>query len=494
MFRRLPGFLLIFCIAALGGCHHTVPAVPRVVVHPSGKPLQPGESVLIQESDYIVACSCTAYAPHHQWLTPGCDAEGAINDVRVLDSPQTPPDPDSPQVSQAGPSWVRPGEAAMGAIGLMAAAKQLHALGDNTSAYDAVLHAFFQTWLVKHSQPFDNTASDPNRGGVFSEVDYSDTGARQGQAGCNTSVTAQTLCALWKYEEYLRDTGQTQAAAQWLQRAWPLASGAGDFLRRCFNARYGLVQPDTSDKDLWTGDSALSCAALWCLARWATTLHQPASMSAQDAAMASALTGGLEGMKDPGGWHDFFRLRDSAHGFTPGYGNCVDQLCFIPYEVNAIDPGEPYAREISDWWTVHMTDPTQNPQDWKYFGTHWHDYFANQPKNAALMPQNSRLYPGPGLQLAKLEWKYANRIGDAVVKKRFEQRYAWAASPQRSDLWFGVDGRQEAGVPNGFVDWRDAANPTRRAAPGERFVDTSAYFLEATLMKYWNLDTKYVPE
>lgn len=199
-------------------------------------------------------------------------------------------------------------------------------------------------------------------------------------------------------------------------------------------------------------------------------------------------------MKDHGAWHNFFRLRESKRNFAPGYGDGVDQLCFLPYEVDALNPADPFAREISDWWTQSMTDPATAPKDWKRFGTHWHLYFADHAVNAPLLADNSKLYPGPGLQLAKMEWKHAQRAHDAALKTRFEGRYEWAASPTRSHLWFGADGRQEAGVPNGLVDWRDAAHPGQTAPPSLRFIDTSAYFIETTLMKYWNKDTKYVPE
>src|SRR5947209_18519796 len=74
------------------------------------------EEALIKEADYIVNCSFTELARNGGDAQPTDDAYGALNVLRVY---------------QKGPDWVRPGEASMGAIGLMARAIQLKALGQD---------------------------------------------------------------------------------------------------------------------------------------------------------------------------------------------------------------------------------------------------------------------------------------------------------------------------------------------------------------------------
>src|SRR5947209_19550406 len=68
------------------------------------------EEALIKEADYIVNCSFTEYTHNSSEVQQADDAYGALNVLRI---------------SEKGPDWVRPGEAAVGAIGLMAAAIQL---------------------------------------------------------------------------------------------------------------------------------------------------------------------------------------------------------------------------------------------------------------------------------------------------------------------------------------------------------------------------------
>jgi hypothetical protein len=47
---------------------------------------------------------------------------------------------------------------------------------------------------------------------------------------------------------------------------------------------------------------------------------------------------------------------------------------------------------------------------------------------------------------------------------------------------------------NGFVDWRDATDPSRTGEPWSRFIDTSAYFIEVLLMHEAGIDTDYNPQ
>ena len=182
-------------------------------------------------------------------------------------------------------------------------------------------------------------------------------------------------------------------------------------------------------------------------------------------------------------------LGNNSYG-DPTYGDSIDQLTFSPYETGAVSPDD-FAKQISDWWTngdaeIKMTYETEDPSDWRYFGTHWHHYFSGSP-------ENNYIYPGPGFQLAKVEWKYGNASGDPLYSTRSNNRLVWAKSTDNSSLWWFATGEEEAGVPNGFQDWRNANNYYQTAEDWARFVDTSAYFIETLLMNEVGIDTDYNP-
>jgi len=201
-------------------------------------------------------------------------------------------------------------------------------------------------------------------------------------------------------------------------------------------------------------------------------------------------------MADSGARTGFFRYRNASGGYAPTHGDQIDQLCFLPYEAGVLDAAEASARFISDFWTlgdsgsppVRMTPYTTDTTDWRYFGTHLHHYFDTT------RPENQRLSPGAGLQLARMEWRRAVRAGDVESLERAWRRFMWAEDAARSGLWYGATGEQEAGVGNGIVDWRRMDDKSRSAQGYERFVDTSAYFIEVALMLYYGVDTSYLPE
>jgi hypothetical protein len=226
------------------------------------------------------------------------------------------------------------------------------------------------------------------------------------------------------------------------------------------------------------------------------------------AEVADSIAGGIEKhLPDRGEWSSFtnfykYLYYDSQdQKFKPTYGDSIDQLCFLPYEADVLAPTQTFCREICDWWTfgpitnktppASMTYLADNTNDWRHYGVHWHYYFDGKS-------ENSRLYPGPAFQLAKTEWKYARAAGNTTLLHRAHSRLMWAA--EKSKLWVGDGGNLEpwAGVPNGFVDWRDGTNSvvSNCVAADEwyRLVDTSAYFIEAVLMLYFGIDTKYTPD
>ncbi len=371
----------------------------------------------------------------------------------------------------------------------MAAARQLKLLGYSITTYDQVLDRFFHTWLATHKQSVNTNSLDPNFGGIYSRVYYDTTGLWRSNAAPTTAVTGQMLAAMWKYYEYNVSIGNSVVASNWLQQGWDIARSGGDFIRRMTNATYNLVRGNSGGNDLWISDSAMSAAGLRCLDAWAGAAGKIKTFDY--GAVANAIVAGLEQLKDNGSRKNFFKYRSSGSGYSPTYGDSIDQLCFLPYEAEVLDPVEPFCRSISDWWTtgsggINMTYPVADTNDWRYFGTHWHYYFSPQV-------ENGYLYPGPGLQLAKVEWKYARRTGDPVALDRARKRLQWAAGTNYSKLWFGAGNSTEANVANGLVDWRDSANFVNSAPTWQRFCDTSAYFIELVLMVYFDVNSKYIP-
>jgi hypothetical protein len=382
----------------------------------------------------------------------------------------------------------------MGVIGLMAAAKQLRALGGDVSRYDRVLDRFFRVWLLKKQQAINRNLRHPDHGGFYQRLYYGPDGRYEKHDVTNSGVTGQVIAAMWKYEEYQRATGRSWSATRWLRDAWPLARDGGDFLRRTYDFPYHLMRSNAAGTDLWVSDSTYAAMALRCLDRWALLLRKPKSFNYR--AVARRMARSLWEMRDTGKKRNFFRYRDSrSASYPPTYGDRIDQICFLPFEADVVDPGRRFARQISDWWThgsegICMTYPTADARDWRYFGTHWWYLFDASAENRQV---NNNLYPGPGLQLAKVEWKYARRTGDRVTLARAQRRLRWARGTAYSNLWLGATGMAEADVPNGVVDWRAAAHYNDKAGDWARFVDTSAYFIEVVLMLEYGVDTKYVP-
>jgi hypothetical protein len=310
-----------------------------------------------------------------------------------------------------------------------------------------------------------------------------------------TGATGQMIAAMWKFYEYRTAIGDPRGADNWLKESWPLARDGGDFIRRYYSSGQRLVRSNSRDRSFWISDSTYSVMALRCLDRWAARAGKTPEYDY--AALADNIIKGIRALKDNGVRKGFFRQRGSKQqSHKPTYGDRIDQLCFLPYEADVLDPGEPFAKAISDWWTngspgIRMTFQTNNPTDWRYYGTRWRHYLRDPAANRREYPN---LYPGPGLQLAKVEWKHARRTGDPVTLKRARQRLEWARGTAHSSLWLGADGRDEADVPGGLVDWRDSNNYAHKAEDWSRFVDTSAYFIEVVLMLHYGVDTKYVPD
>jgi hypothetical protein len=207
--------------------------------------------------------------------------------------------------------------------------------------------------------------------------------------------------------------------------------------------------------------------------------------------MADSIGEGIQSLKDNSARKNFFRYRTAPDRYRPTYGDRIDQICFLPYEADVLDAGDPFARTVSDWWTdgsggIRMTYQTTDPDNWRYYGTRLRFLLTDSP-------ESHYLYPGAALQLAKAEWKHAHRTGDPVTLDRARKRFQWARSSAYANLWLGDNGIIEAEVRNGLIDWRDGASYANIPGTWARFVDTSAYFIEVTLMLEYGVDTKYVP-
>ncbi|MBC8136937.1 MAG: hypothetical protein H8F28_13725 [Fibrella sp.] len=509
-----------------------------------------GEDALIREANYIADCSfsryCTWYATHPNdagGFNTSSAAYGALNDIRV---------------NQQGADFVRPGESAMGAVGLIQAVRQLRALnGSGTynaqiTRYDNVLGAFFRTYVLKRTTDAGGNHFQILQDGsnaVYSQIYYNTDGSWRQNDAPNIGVTAQMMIALWKYCDYQESLGITNFRNDPV--TWDFMTRAASYLTWSgrYNATYDLVSNDAGGW-MWTADNALAVAALQCAAKWAQTKGLGTSVYQPWLNRAANIQKGLLALKDTGGWKGFYRVRKSdgtaSYDAGDGNGRVVDQLCFAPYETNALStiPGFAYpsggsadypnptqlqdwnfANAISDFWTVGdgasgFPAMTDSRNDWRFYGTKWHYYYDNPGRT-----ENHQLYPGPGLQLAKVEWKCANARGQdtdtyrntaGTVAYRANRRFRWANTGDATggNLWYGggswnpftgvwtagqwtygvsFPSEGDHGISNGIIDWRDADNYNRAADEWNRFIDTSAYFIEVTLMNIWRQDTRYTP-
>ena len=454
----------------------------------AGAPLPDVAAQLRAELDYVTRASWSDLNPNSagwSWFDPGDDIHGAINDVRI---------PTSAPPNREG--WVEPAIGATAAIGVMQGLRHLHAGGLPLAPYDAVLERFFRVWELDHVQGRNLDAQSPDLGAFMNRVDYDSRGAEAtGSPVWKTDVTALMLTANWKYFEFLVATGQAAAAADWLARAWPVERAGSDYLVRMHDTTPAgaihLLPGNSSEPhyDAWIHFAGYAVPALRAASVWARNVGAP---HASYDRVAADLVVGLQAMKDPGSrslYRRFVPWQGSRYG-APTYGESIDQLTFVPVETGAV-ASDAFAGRISDWFTdgepgLRMTWPTPDPSDWRYFGTHWNWYFAGAP-------ENDRLYPGPGFQLAKVEWKFGVAVGAPEYVARSRRRLDWGRRLGYSALWWYLTGEEEASTPNGFVDWRDATDSARRGERWARFVDTSAYFIEVLLMHEAGTDTDHNP-
>ncbi|MBN1696782.1 MAG: hypothetical protein JW881_04655 [Spirochaetales bacterium] len=433
------------------------------------------EDAVFRECTYIKNCSWTEYARNYPGNISGGEAYGCLNVVRI---------------HEKGPDYVHPGEAGIAAIGFMRGVIELSKRNRDIGEFDRVLHKFFTEWSCVNAKGGAQNfrPDDPDEGAWAAKVYYSRWGDFQGISEWNTLPTAQMIIAMWKYHEYLSGLGESVRDAAWLDLARPSVQRAADFLCRMADPVHGLVRSNSRAPDMWIGNASFAAAALQCAARWAGLRGEE-----RYGECASRIVEGIREMRDRDRWALYYKVRRAETGL-PDYDNCIDQLCFVPFEADILDPSDRFAGEISDWWTdpgrgadFSMTCRTGDPLDWRYWGTHWKHYFAANE-------ENERLYPGPGFQLAKVEWKHGNATGGPRYTERAARRFRFGYDKKYSNLWFGSDGRNEAGVGNGIVDWRNENDYEKTAGSWERYIDTSSYFIQVIVMLWYGIDTRYVPD
>ena len=417
------------------------------------------QKAIRREADHIAACSYTS-AP----ASKTADGYGALNDDLI---------------GTNGPDWVMAEPGAVGAISLLEAAAFLHSRGEDVRAYETALDGYFDVWLVQHKQAWVDDPHSGDKGGSAARVTYDGQGRRVKSGDATPGATGMTVTAMWKRYEYLQETGRADQAHAWLSRAWPVASGAKDYLLAHFDPNTELERGSAGSADEWLTDAVSAADALLCLDRWGTLVGNG---DPQCLATAARLKAGVAAMKQDEAWKGYFRLREHDKDNQPTNGDTVDQIGFLPYETGLLDPSDPFAKRISDAWTVGadgiaMTAQTRDPKNWTYYGTHWHHY--TPPRL-----ENEYLYPGPGLQLAKVEWKYGKQAHDPTVTLRAVNRLRWAVGPDYSGLW---------SPEGGLVDWRDAKDRGHSAEKWARFIDTSGYLIQTILMVNFGRDTTYVP-
>ena len=452
-------------------------------------PMNPDVSIQIQaELDYIINSSWTEEnknSKRWQFLQTSDNIYGAINSNRI---------PSHGAPNRWG--WVSPGISAMAAVGMMQGITYLYNNEIYIANYDTVIDKFFLTWELAHRQAQNNDLQDPDYGAFMDRVNYDSSGNYETLNPLwKTDVTAQMLIANYKYYEYNNNINQSQQAGEWLDNAWSIQKNGADYLVRMYDSTPAgsihLLPGNSSVEEYttWIHFAANAVPGLRATAVWAQKVGAPYSDYDR---VANDLVIGIQSMKDTSSRSNYFRFIPYVNGSygSPTYGENIDQLTFVPYETGAV-PVDNFAGQVSDWWTngdqeISMTDQTTDSTDWRYFGTHWKYYFAGNI-------ENNNLYPGAGFQLAKVEWKYGNNTSNAVYLNRSSSRLNWGKSLDYSSLWWFMTGEDEAKTPNGFADWRDSTNYSNTAEGWARFVDTSAYFIEALLMNKAGIDTDYNP-
>jgi len=380
------------------------------------------------ETFYITQCSCT---PANSTVTIGSSkpAYGILNDWRI---------------GNGKADFVQPGEAAMGAIGLLYGENRLNTAGRNNSTLDSkaktALSGFFWSWI--------RNANNQQGSGFPADISYNASGNVTSIGSADARVTAELLIAMRKY--CLLSPNSDRANYQ--SQEYGLAHSMANFIDGNFSS--------------WTVDRSYVVAAFHCFAHWATAVGDTGTASYFEG-RANTISGWLANAEDHGAWHNFFDYLDGAGNGV--YNGGVDQTGFSPYEFNAFSDFT-YAEGVGDWWN-HGT-----AYSGVYLTQQGGTYVGGVHQFVPATGTDYKLYPGSSLQLADALWKIAGATGN------YNNFYAEAWSHYNfaksgSGCW--VNTTNVDGFLGGFIDWVDSSNNTR-PANWQRFVDTSGYFVIAT--------------
>jgi len=381
------------------------------------------------ESFYITQCSATS-ANAGVNLGSGQPAYGVLNDWRI---------------GNGRADFVQPGEAAMGAMGLLYGYNRLTTAGRSNGNLDwrakTALSGFFWSWIRNGNN---------RQGNAFTaNISYDAAGNVTSKSGADARVTAELLNAMRKYC-LLSPNGDR---ANYQSEEYGLAHAMADFINVSFGS--------------WTIDRSYVVAAFHCFGNWASAVGDSGTASYYHG-RANEVSGWIAGAQDKGSWHNYYDYLDgSGRGV---YNGGINQTGFSPYEFNARWAGEDFAKGLTDWWergTAYNGVALSQQNDPYAGGVHqW------TPASGT----DLKLYPGSALQLADAEWKVAKATGN------YNNLYgaAWKHynfAKYGSGCW--VNNTSVDGYLGGFIDWVDPVS-NYRPANWQRFVDTSAYFLFAT--------------
>lgn len=426
------------------------------------------------ESRYITQCSCTEAnaTVKAKNISSAQPAYGVFNDWRI---------------GNGQADFVRPGEAAIGSIGLLVGMHQLQTDGHSTADLDAAAHlalsGFFTRWLPNPANQIDKSDATHRRTGFPQQIAYSSGFAVSSKdADANPGVTAELLIAMAKYVQ-LSPKGSGGA---YRQSEYDLAHRMADYVSSRVGSDH-LVHDNYGNA--YVADTSYAAAAFHAFAHWATA-QADAQTAAYYDGQADAISQALATLQDPGPWHNYKRYKDAADS-KPTYGlpgqESIDQTGFAPYEFDARPPGEPYGKAAADWWdsgrSWHQA-VTQQSGPYKG-GVHQQDYKSDA--RYAATPNARYLYAGSALQLAATEWKIARARGnDPALDARARAHYQFA----RTHGFWNADKHLDS-YAGGFNDWVDPTTGAQQPETYKRFVDTSAYFIIATEMLEFSQDVDF---
>lgn len=389
------------------------------------------------ECKYITQCSCTAANSTASSVSNAVPAYGALNDWRI---------------GNGHADFVHPGEAAIGAIGLLYGYHRLTVAGRSTADLDTgaktALSGFFWSW----------TRNTNNRAGAAfpASVTYNSSYGLSAKGAGDARVTAEMLIAMWKYCQ-LSPNGD---GANYRSQEYTQAHAMADFV----NANIGS----------WTVDRSYAVAAFRGFSKWAAAAGDSAT-STYYSNQAAQFSGLLANAQDKGTWHNYYDYLDG--GGKGVYNGGVDQTGFAPYEFDARPENEQYAKDLTAWWETGTA----------YNGAHLSvqsgPYIGGVHQLTPASGTNTQVYPGSALQLADAEWKVAQATGNttnlyASAWAHYNFAKSAVGSATGSGDWVN-NSTLDPPYVGGFIDWVNTSTGARPAI-WQRFVDTSGYMIFAT--------------